>query len=130
MHRRLWLSGGLVIGIMALTFSACSGGGGAGGGGAASGAQNVTLGAADYQFTPSTFTAKAGQPIQLTLRNTATQVHDFTIDNVGGKQVQAIAQPTQSGSVTFTVPTAGTYTFYCSQPGHRELGMQGTLTVQ
>ena len=55
-------------------------------------------------------------------------IHDFVIDNAGGKQFKIEAQPNGKATGDFTVP-AGTYQFYCSQPGHKEAGMVGTLTV-
>jgi uncharacterized cupredoxin-like copper-binding protein len=37
----------------------------------------------------------------------------------------------QGGSKTVSATLrAGTYKFYCSVPGHRQAGMEGTLTVQ
>ncbi|MEA2642639.1 MAG: hypothetical protein QOF51_4033 [Chloroflexota bacterium] len=120
--------GGVLLAAITLTLSACSGGAASGGGAAGGGAQTVSVAAAEYTFTPATATVKAGQPVTLTLRNNGTQVHDLTIDAIGGQKVQIIAQPGQPATGTFT-PAAGTYQFYCSQPGHQQLGMQGTLTV-
>ena len=54
-------------------------------------------------------------------------LHDFTIDEFDA-HVAADRGETEEGGVT--VDEAGTYTFYCSVPGHRSAGMEGTLTVE
>ena len=60
--------------------------------------------------------------------NDASFGHNFTIAK-GGTVVGAT--PTfQGGSKTLTVNLKpGTYTYYCSVPGHEMGGMKGTLTV-
>ena len=83
------------------------------------------------KFDPATLTAKAGQPIQLTLDNSGSQlIHDFYITDGVSQPVQLSAQPGQKANTTFTISQPGTYTYYCNQPGHRQAGMQGTLTIQ
>ena len=35
--------------------------------------------------------------------------------------------PDGKGSITFEVTEAGTFTYFCSIPGHRQIGMEGTF---
>jgi len=44
--------------------------------------------------------------------------------------VTILEQGGQSGTATITYDKPGTYKFFCSQPGHDQLGMHGTITVQ
>lgn len=54
--------------------------------------------------------------------------HNWIIERQGvGTQTIAGGQ---SDTIEFTAPAAGTYTYFCSVPGHRERGMVGTLTVE
>ncbi|HEY7891641.1 MAG TPA: plastocyanin/azurin family copper-binding protein [Solirubrobacteraceae bacterium] len=71
--------------------------------------------------------AKAGE-VTVTLTNAAPLAHNVTIAQ-GGKVLGAT--PTfQGGSRKLTLRLKpGTYTFYCSIPGHRQAGMEGTLKV-
>jgi len=56
--------------------------------------------------------------------------HNVTIESSSGQTVAATPS-FQGGSKTLKLTLkAGTYKFFCSIPGHRAAGMEGTLTVQ
>lgn len=94
--------------------------------------QQLTVRSMDtLKFDPTTLSAKAGQPIQLTLDNSGSQlVHDFTIADGVPQPIKITAQPGQRATGTFTIEKPGSYTYACSQPGHAEAGMKGTLTLR
>ncbi len=71
--------------------------------------------------------AKTGK-VTITMTNMAPLAHNVTITQ--GSAVLGATPTFQGGSRTLTLSLKpGTYTFYCSVPGHRQAGMEGTLTV-
>jgi uncharacterized cupredoxin-like copper-binding protein len=97
---------------------------------ASAAAQHFTVKALDtMKFDPPSLTARAGQPIQVTLDNGGQIVHDFAMTDGVAQPVSIIAQPGQTAVVTFTIAAPGTYTYVCKQPGHEQAGMKGTLTI-
>ena len=93
--------------------------------------EQVTLtGTDDFRMDPSTITVKAGQPLQVTFTNKGEILHDFTAQQGLAKPVTIVEQGGQSSTATLTYAKPGTYKFLCSQPGHDELGMHGTITVE
>jgi plastocyanin len=80
-------------------------------------------------FTKNRLTAKAGT-ITIAFTNNSPLPHNLTVQK-GTNGANLGATPTFQGATKMlTVKLApGTYTFYCSVPGHRAGGMQGTLTV-
>lgn len=90
------------------------------------GQAGATLEAVDTAWSTNELTVQPGATIQVT--NTGLLQHDFTVDELG------IAEDLPNGEpVTITIPAdaqPGQYVFYCSVPGHREQGMEGTLTIE
>lgn len=82
-------------------------------------------------FDHKTLTAKAGS-VTITMTNPSgnSQPHAVALEGPGvsGKSGE-VAQPGSTSKVTATLKP-GRYTFFCPVDGHRQAGMEGTLTVQ
>jgi plastocyanin len=89
-------------------------------------ARPIEVSGSSYAFDPGELTVRAGEDVAMVL--TATDIeHDFTVDELDA-HVSAEAGETAEGGLR--ADKAGTYTYYCSVEGHREAGMEGTLTVE
>jgi plastocyanin len=81
------------------------------------------------KYTKSSLTAKAGK-VTFAFTNKSPLMHNFTIQQGTSGAIVGATPTFQGGTKTLTVTLKpGTYTFFCSVPGHRMAGMQGTLTV-
>ena len=80
-------------------------------------------------YTTTELSAKAGSA-EISFDNPSSTPHDVVVESEDGTEVGATDEVTE-GTATATVDLEpGTYTFYCSVDGHREAGMEGTLTVK
>lgn len=80
-------------------------------------------------FTSDTATAKAGKAT-IDFTNDSPVPHDVKIENSKGEEIggtEVISEGSDSAEVELE---PGTYTYFCSIPGHRQAGMEGTLTVK
>lgn len=123
MHHRSPTRALLVGAACAFALTACGGGGGDTSDAAAA-ESTVTVTAGDMFFDPTDVSADAGT-IGIELDNEGAMLHNLVLEE-GGKVAEADAGASDSGTVELE---AGTYTFYCDVPGHREAGMEGTLEV-
>jgi uncharacterized cupredoxin-like copper-binding protein len=80
------------------------------------------------KFTTNSLTAKAGT-VTMTMANMSPLEHNLTIAQ--GSTVLGATPTFVGGTRTLTLNLKpGRYVFYCSVPGHRQAGMEGTLTVK
>lgn len=89
-------------------------------------AEPVTVLFQDIEFVPATVTIPAGTDVVFTFENRGFLAHDFAIDDP--HVFSGVLEGGQSTKLVVNLP-AGTYTYYCTQVGHRASGMVGTLTA-
>jgi len=81
------------------------------------------------EFTTDSATAKAGK-VTVDFTNLSGVPHNVAIEDSSGKTLGETEIIPKGSESTVVNLKPGTYTFYCAVPGHREAGMEGTLTVK
>jgi uncharacterized cupredoxin-like copper-binding protein len=81
------------------------------------------------KYETTALNAKAGK-VTIDFTNKSPLSHNVTVAASSGSVVGATPS-FQGGAMKLSLELKpGTYKFYCSVPGHRQAGMEGTLTVQ
>jgi len=96
--------------------------------GATGSERQINVLARSYAFKPNRIEIVAGETVKIRLKSTDT-FHDFAV-KIGKKaKVVVSASGGKSKTKSLQVKKPGTYTFYCTVPGHRSAGMVGKLIV-
>jgi plastocyanin len=94
------------------------------------GEHNLALAAdpgGDLAFDQTELHAAAGA-LTIELTNESGIPHNVEVE---GNGVEEVSETITEGSTSLNLDLEpGEYTFYCAVPGHREGGMEGTLTVE
>lgn len=92
----------------------------------AAGARTIEVSGEAFAFDPSDIELEAGEEVAIALTS-VDAVHDLTIAEADFK---VAAKRGDTEELGLRIDDPGTYTYYCSIPGHRGAGMEGTLTVR
>jgi uncharacterized cupredoxin-like copper-binding protein len=101
--------------------------GGGGGGGASSTVKLTADPGGALKFDTTKLSAKAGK-VTVVMDNPSSTPHAVEVEGSG---VEQKTKTLTGGTAKMTVDLKpGKYEFYCPVDGHRQAGMEGTLTVQ
>ena len=92
----------------------------------ADGARKIEVTGTSFEFDPGEITVTAGEDVAIVLTSEDLE-HDFVVDELDTHVAAGMGETAEGG---LRADEAGSYTYYCSVAGHREAGMEGTLTVE
>jgi plastocyanin len=80
-------------------------------------------------YDKAELSSKPGK-VTIDFTNPAPLEHDVALEAEGGEELAASEVITEGKTSVSTELAPGTYTFFCTVPGHREAGMEGELAVK
>ena len=80
-------------------------------------------------WTETEITGAAG-PSTLEMVNESSTPHNLLVEDENGEVLAETDVASGANATASADLEAGSYTFFCDIPGHREAGMEGTLTIE
>ena len=92
------------------------------------GAKKITVEADEYTFFPADIRLKEGETIDILFHNSGKIPHNFSIADVAATRT---IPPDAFDMIRIEAPRKNhPFTFFCSEPGHREAGMSGEIIAE
>jgi uncharacterized cupredoxin-like copper-binding protein len=118
--------------LAGVSLVACGGGSSSGSSGGANTVPanpDLTVLAEDIKFDQKQYTVHAGN-VATAYLSKGQQNHTLVVQDPNGNKVPPTLKvsPGQKAGAVYQL-SPGTYTLYCDIPGHRDAGMEATLTV-
>jgi uncharacterized cupredoxin-like copper-binding protein len=95
----------------------------------ASGGQAISIGETEYKLDPSSVEVDQAGSVTFTVTNDGQIDHALEVEGKGVEEETETISPGESAELIVDLSEEGSYEIYCPIEGHRELGMEGMLTV-
>jgi uncharacterized cupredoxin-like copper-binding protein len=114
---------------LAAALSACGSGSDEGTTEPAGSGESISIGETEFALDPSSVQVQNAGTVTIRVTNNGSVDHAFEVDGQGVEEETETIAPGESAELTVDLSQAGSYEIYCPVDGHREQGMEGTLTV-
>jgi uncharacterized cupredoxin-like copper-binding protein len=97
--------------------------------GQAAGGQSVAISETEFKLDPSSVQVDQAGTVTFRVTNDGAIDHALEVDGQGVEEETETIKPGESAELTVDLSKDGSYELYCPVDGHRDSGMEGTLTV-
>jgi uncharacterized cupredoxin-like copper-binding protein len=97
--------------------------------GQAAAGQAVSISETEFKLDPSSAQVDQAGTVTFRVMNEGTIDHALEVDGQGVEEETETIKPGESAELTVDLSKDGSYEIYCPIDGHRDSGMEGTLTV-
>jgi uncharacterized cupredoxin-like copper-binding protein len=97
--------------------------------GQAAAGQAIAISETEFKLDPSSVQVDQAGTVTFRVTNDGSVDHALEVDGQGVEEETETIKPGQTAELTVALSKEGSYEIYCPIDGHRDSGMEGTLTV-